>query len=240
MAPSKRAERARQASLHRLLLEVYDRLLDRYGPQNWWPADSRFEIIIGAVLTQAAAWTNVEKALNRLKAAEVFSPQALRQIPEGDLAGLIYSAGYFNVKARKLKAVAAYLGERFNDDIDAMLLQEAGGLRRELLAVYGLGEETVDDILLYVAEKPYFVIDAYTRRITERLGLSSARDSYGTHQALFMEHLPQDAILFNEYHALLDEHAKAACRKEPLCRECCLLDLCPTGRARVAHSATVQ
>ena len=130
------------------LLDVYDRLLAEYGPQHWWPAETRFEVMVGAVLTQAAAWGNVQQAIDSLKAAGALSAGAIRDIDERDLARLVYSSGYYNAKARKLKALARYLGERFGDDLDAMSREDAGTLRVELLTIHGIGEETADDILL--------------------------------------------------------------------------------------------
>ncbi|MBI4337676.1 MAG: endonuclease [Chloroflexi bacterium] len=215
-----------------LLLDVYRRLLAEYGPQGWWPGDSPFEVCVGAVLTQAAAWGNVEKAIHALKAAEVFSPQALDALPEGTLARLIRPSGYFNAKARKLKAFVAHLRERYGYHLDAMLAQDAQTLRQELLSLYGIGEETADDIVLYAAGKSVFVIDAYTRRIVERLGLAPEMQSYQGYQGLFMQHLPPDAGLFNEYHALLVRHGKGVCQPAPRCETCCLVAVCATGRQR--------
>ena len=216
------------------LLDIYRRLLAHYGRQHWWPGDGPFETMVGAVLTQAAAWTNVEKAIANLKSAGVLSPKALRAMPAEKLASLLYPVGYYNSKARKLKAIAEYAGERFDDDLDAMSRVDARILRTELLDVYGIGEETADDILVYAAGKPAFVIDAYTRRICARLGLSTDRASYGDLQSVFVDHLPPDVQLFNEYHALLDRHGKETCRKRPLCRECVLLGICPTGQTNAA------
>ncbi len=204
--------------------------MERYGSQHWWPGDSPFEVIVGAVLTQSASWSNVEKAIARLKAAYAMSPGALRDMSLEELARLIYSSGYFNAKARKLKALAQFLGEGFKDDLEALKVQDMDSLRRDLLAVHGIGEETADDILLYVAGKPTFVIDAYTRRIVERMGLTPASNSYDAFRRLFMNNLPQDAGMFNEYHALLVNHGKEVCKKAPLCAGCCLLEMCPTGQ----------
>ena len=225
-------------TLNKRLMDVYHRLYARYGPQGWWPGDSAFEVIIGAILTQSAAWTNVDKALDNLKARGLMEPAALRNIPIEELAALIRPSVYFNMKSLKIKAFVERLGERYNDDLDAMFRQNVSALRPELLAIYGIGEETADDILLYAAGKPVFVMDAYTRRILGRLEITPARDSYAAYQALFMDNLPHDAELFNEYHALLDRHGVEACRKrDPLCAECCLLDVCPTGAARAAEEA---
>ena len=215
-----------------ILKVVYERLLDAYGPQHWWPAEGRFEVMVGAILTQSAAWSNVEKAIDKLKDASKLSPSAIRETPTDELAALVYSSGYYNAKARKLKALASYLGERFDDDIDAMRLHDTSSLRAELLAVHGIGQETADDILLYALDKPLFVIDAYTRRLLCRLGVADEKQPYAKHQQLFMDELPPNAEIFAEYHALIVSHAKASCRKSPECEGCVLLALCPTGRAQ--------
>ena len=213
-------------------MDVYDRLLARYGPQEWWPGDSPFEVIVGAILTQSAGWTGVERAIDNLKAADALSPATLRSVPIEELGVLIRSSVYFNAKSRKLKAFVEHLGERYDDDLDAMFRQDVDALRAELLSIHGIGEETADDIVLYAAGKPMFVIDAYTRRILGRLGITPPIDRYDAYQSLFMDSLPRDAGLFNEYHALLDRHAVEACRKRsPLCESCCLLDVCATGAA---------
>jgi endonuclease-3 related protein len=208
--------------LKRAIKDIYHRLFQRYGPQHWWPARTRFEVMVGAILTQSAAWANVEKAIENLHRAGKLSPDALRRLPEAELARLIYACGYYNVKARKLKAFAAWLGEECGDDLDRLFTHDSANLRDRLLAVWGIGEETADSILLYAGDKPVFVIDAYTRRIIDRLGIAPARRNYGGYQALFKAHLPADAGLFNEYHALLVRLAKEVCRKQPRCAECCL------------------
>ena len=156
------------------LMDVYRRLLARYGPQSWWPGDTAFEVIVGAILTQSAAWTGVARAIDNLKAAGMLSPAALRAVPIEELAVLIRPSVYFNAKSRKLRAFVEHLGERYDDDLDAMFRQDVEALRRELLSIHGIGEETADDILLYAADKPVFVIDAYTRRILGRLGYHAA------------------------------------------------------------------
>jgi endonuclease-3 related protein len=211
------------------LLDVYERLLRRYGPQHWWPADTPFEVMVGAVLTQSAAWTNVRKAISNLKAADALSPEAIRSLRQEDLARLVYPSGYFNSKARKLKALADYLGHRFGDDLDSMAIEETETLTAELLDVYGIGEETADDILLYAVAKPVFVIDAYTRRAFSRLGLALDKGSYSTYRSLFMDNLDREVELFREYHALIVRLGKEVCGKVPLCGECCLTEVCPTG-----------
>jgi endonuclease-3 related protein len=212
------------------LLDVYHRLYAAYGPQGWWPGGSPFEVVVGAILTQAAAWTNVEKAIDNLKAAGVLSPRGILQTPVDDLASLVYPAGYYNAKARKLRAFAEMLFERHGGDLDRLLTLPLLELRRELLATHGIGPETADAVILYAAGRPRFVIDAYTRRVFGRLGMAPARDDYASWQRLFEEALPPDARLFNEYHALIDRHAKTLCRKEPLCAQCFLREACPTGR----------
>lgn len=210
-----------------MLLEIYHCLLERYGPQHWWPAEDPFEVIVGAILTQSAAWVNVEQALSNLKAARALSPAGLRYLTLNRLAELIRPCGYYNAKAIKLKAFMERLGLRHDDDLGQLFDLDVDGLRRELLSIHGVGEETADSIILYAAKKPVFVIDAYTRRIMRRLGLAPESDSYGAFQALFAENLPQEEGLFNEYHALLVRHAKEVCRKAPRCQVCCLRSLCP-------------
>jgi len=215
-----------EKSVKIVLKQVFRRLMAYYGPQQWWPAEEPFEVIIGAILTQSAAWTNVEKAIANLKSAGVLSAQALRQLPLNELAALIRPSGYYNAKALKLKAFADWLAENFSGDLDRMFALETGILRRELLAVHGIGEETADSILLYAGNKPVFVIDAYTRRITDRLGIAQDDSSYTHYQRLFMENLPPDVKMFNEYHALLVQLGKDACRKRPRCERCCLGEMC--------------
>jgi endonuclease III related protein len=209
------------------LLEIYERLLDCYGPQHWWPGEEPFEVIIGAILTQSAAWTNVEKGIANLKKAKALTPRALRKLTQTELAVLIHSCGYYNAKAVKLKAFAQWFGERFDDNMEKMFAVETGALREELLSVHGIGEETADSILLYAGNKPVFVIDAYTRRIIDRLGLQPAGHKYSDYQKLFMEHLPHNPQMFNEYHALLVALGKNQCLKSnPRCEGCCLGETC--------------
>jgi len=210
------------------LQDIYRRLMDCYGPQHWWPAEGPFEMIVGAILTQSAAWVNVEKAIANLKAVEALSPKALRQLPLSEAAALIRPCGYYNAKALKLKAFAQWLGEHYDDNLDRLWADKIDHLRRQLLSIHGVGEETADSIILYGAGKPIFVIDAYTRRIISRLGLAPESNSYAAYQALFMDHLSADSELFQEYHALLVRLAKDACRRRPLCQQCCLKNICPS------------
>ncbi len=225
------------------LLNIYHLMLERYGPQHWWPGETPFEVMVGAILTQSAAWVNVEKAINNLKAARALSPAAIRQMPQDELANLIHSSGYFNAKVRKLKAMVQWLGDNFADDPDHMSAWDKIELRESLLSVHGIGEETADSIILYAANKPIFVIDAYTRRILERLGACPVPHtvaqghgrSYATFQSLFMDNLPLDTTMFNEYHALFVRHGKDTCRKKPLCPQCYLRSICPYPGAQGIH-----
>ena len=204
----------------------------RYGSQHWWPAQEPFEVIVGAILTQSAAWTNVEKAIANLRAAEALSPAALCHLTNPEIARLIHPCGYYNAKAAKLKAFARWFGAEFDDSLNKLSASDIDDLRQKLLSVHGIGDETADSIILYVANKPLFVIDAYARRIIDRLGLSPDSAGYSAYQALFMNNLPHDTTLFNEYHALLVQLGKDACRKRPLCRKCCLNDVCRFYRER--------
>jgi endonuclease-3 related protein len=209
--------------------DIYDRLYARFGAQHWWPGDGAFQVIVGAILTQNTAWTNVEKALANLKRARLLNPARMRRAPTARLARLIRPSGYFNLKAKKLKAFTRYLFAAHRGRLARLFRLDIATLRAELLAVYGIGPETADSIILYAARKPVFVVDAYTRRIFARLGLSREGASYDELQRLFMEHLPRDEKLFNEYHALLVTLGKNVCKKRaPNCSVCPLKEICPT------------
>ncbi len=215
--------------LHSRLLEIYNRLFGCYGPQGWWPSNGPMETIIGAILTQNTAWSNASKALGNLREAGAMNMSSIRTLSLDELAELIRPSGYFNEKAKKLQAIAAYL-DGYGDDIGTWGTRDPKELREELLRVYGIGPETADDIVLYVAKLPSFVIDTYTRRIVDRIGLTPAGSSYDSYQAFFENNLPNNPDLFNEYHALLDAHAKFACTKSnPLCHNCVLADICKYG-----------
>ena len=205
---------------------IYDRLLLEYGPQHWWPADFPFEVIIGAILTQSAAWKNVEKAINNLRSADVLDIKKLQDMPLEELARLIRPSGYYNAKAKKLKAFVTWLDENCDNDLEVLFKKDINSLREKLLSIHGIGEETADSIILYAAGKPIFVIDAYTKRIISRVGLLPYDAGYNTYQRLFMENIKPDVYMFNEYHALLVCLGKFICRKVPLCAECCLKDIC--------------
>ena len=208
------------------LQNIYHQLIDCYGPQHWWPAQEPFEIMVGAILTQSAAWGNVEKAIVNLKAAGALSPKALRRLSRSEVAKLIHPSGYYNAKALKLNSLAHWLGEYYNDDLKKLFANNTDYLRQQLLSIHGIGQETADSITLYAASKPIFVIDAYTRRIINRIGLAPDSNSYTAYQTLFMHNLLTDVRLFNEFHALLVCLGKNVCRNRPLCHQCCLNNIC--------------
>ena len=208
------------------LLQVYQRLYAAHGAQRWWPADSIFEVMVGAVLTQNTAWTNVEKAIKNLKTARALMPEAIVSAHPRRLAGWLRPSGYFNVKAKRLRALCRWLLEQ--DGVETLASWPAEDLRQALLSVNGIGPETADDILLYAFHRPVFVIDAYTRRIFTRLGLITGNEDYETLRALFERALKPKVNLFNEYHALIVLHGKSVCRKQPLCNNCELSDVCPS------------
>ncbi len=203
-----------------LLPDIYRRLLEAFGPQGWWPGETPFEVMVGAVLTQNTAWTNVEKAVANMKNAGVLHPAGLDGLSRMELAELIRPSGYFNVKAVRLKNLVRLVMEAGGGDPPVLLKRPGAVLRRELLAVNGIGRETADSILLYAAGLPYFVIDAYTRRVLSRHGLARADEDYDSLQSLFMANLPLSVELFNEYHALLVRLGKDYCKPRPRCEGC--------------------
>jgi len=211
-----------------LLKEVFDRLAKGLGPLHWWPAETPFEVVVGAILTQNTAWTNVEKAIANLKGANVLSPGGMRAIPSEELEELIRPAGFFRQKAERLQLFTEHLFEKHAGNLAAMLEGPTEEVRTRLLLLKGVGPETADSILLYAGDHPSFVVDAYTRRLFGRLGLLEGDESYDTIRAIFMEHLPLSIDLFNEYHALIVEECKTVCRKRvPRCSDCALKDICP-------------
>ena len=208
------------------LMEIHDLLYDRYGPQHWWPGDSRFEIILGAILTQNTNWTNVEKAIANLKAANCLDPAPIAEMEIEKLAELIRPAGYYNLKARRLKNFMDWLfDDRFAGDLDIVAQMATDILRQELLAIKGIGPETADSIVLYAFEKPVFVIDAYTCRVLGRHGLLEPEAGYEQIREFFESALPADVKLFNEYHALLVQVGKEFCRPRAKCDNCPLESL---------------
>lgn len=206
--------------------DIFERLLAAYGPRHWWPGDSTFEVMVGAVLTQNTAWTSVEKAITNLKRAKALSPGAIVKTHPRRLARLIRPSGYFNVKAKRLRALCCWIEEQGGVKEIARMPTET--LRPALLAIRGIGPETADDILLYAFHRPVFVIDAYTRRIFARLGLIKGKEHYETLRRSFEDALGEDVPLYNEYHALIVRHGKETCRKKPLCEVCCLGKVCPS------------
>ncbi len=209
-----------------ILKEIYTRLFQALGPQGWWPGDTPFEVCVGAILTQNTNWQNVERAIANLKEAGVLSPEALYNLPEEMLAEMIRPAGYFRVKARRLKNFIRFLMERHQGDLDSLFSLPLDEARQQLLGVSGIGPETADSILLYAGGLPTFVIDAYTRRILLRHGLATEDLSYEDLREMFMRHLPQDPQLYNEYHALLVAAGKRFCRpQKPRCETCPLKDI---------------
>ena len=202
------------------LLQIYDALMAHYGPQGWWPADSTTETIIGTILVQHTAWTNVERAIANLKAQNLLDFRAIHELEQATLAKVIQPAGTPTVKAQRLQAFAAWLGVRHGFVLDSMSATPQDVLRRELLAIKGVGPETADCILLYAAQQPAFVVDTYTRRVLSRHLLAESNWGYGQVKDLFEANLPRDVRMFNEFHALLVEVGKKHCRKAPVCAGC--------------------
>lgn len=202
------------------LLQIYQKLLGAIGPRHWWPGDSPFEVIIGAILTQNTSWENVERAIRALKEKNLLEPLKLYKIKEGLLAETIKSSGFFNIKAKRVKNFIGFLFEHYQGNIEKMFSENAESLREKLLKINGIGPETADSILLYAGEKPFFVVDAYTKRILSRHNLISKVASYDEIQDLFMKNLKKDVNMFNEYHALLVYIGKHFCKKVPNCENC--------------------
>ena len=203
-----------------LLKKLYRVLLDCFGPQHWWPAETPFEVMVGAILTQNTNWGNVERAIANLKEAGLLDPRRLHQCPMDELALLIRPAGYFNVKARRLKALLDWLVIRHDGSVRDALTGNFEECRAALLAINGVGPETADSILLYAGNRPTFVVDAYTRRILSRHGLCAPGADYEEIKSFFENNLPRDTQLFNEYHALLVRLGKHHCKPKPECGDC--------------------
>ena len=213
------------------LAVLYQRLLEGYGPQGWWPAQSRFEVLVGTILTQNTAWLRVEQAIAALRSAGLMQAEALTTCPVAELEGAIRPAGYFRVKAGYLKDFCYWFVACGGFAVlDAM---ETEALRQELLGLRGVGPETADSMLLYAFDRPIFVVDAYTRRLLQRLGHDrEAALPYGALQAWLQAGLAADATVYNEFHALIVTHGKARCRARPACADCVLLQGC-AGAARL-------
>ena len=203
------------------LSSIYRKLYAHFGPQRWWPADTPFEVMVGAILTQNTSWSNVEKAIRNLKENNLLCAKKLHSLPHKKLAALLRPAGYFNIKATRLKNFLSFFIEGYDGDISAMRTRSMPLLRRELLSVNGIGRETADSILLYALHKPIFVVDAYTKRILARHSLAGEGASYQEIQKFFMQNLKKEVQLFNEYHALLVRVGKDYCLKnKPKCAGC--------------------
>ena len=210
----------RYMSTHQRIREFYSVLYEAYGSQGWWPGEDTLEIILGAILTQNTSWKNAKKAIDNLKREGLISVEGLRLISLDELAQLIRPSGYYNQKAVKVKNFIGFLVEEYGGDLGKMLSEDTKRFRSKLLRIRGIGPETADSILLYAAKRPVFVVDTYTYRILLRHNLIGEETTYEEIQNLFMDSLPQDTGLFNEYHALLVKLGKERCRKKPICKGC--------------------
>lgn len=213
-----------------ILIQIYKKLLGTYGSQSWWPANTPFEVMLGAILTQNTNWSNVEKAMAGLKEACDMTPANLLALPEERLRKAIRPSGYYRQKADRLRTLCRFLIEDHNGAMTLMGRTSIQELRQQFLDLAGIGPETADSILLYACDLPVFVVDAYTVRLFSRLGLCEDKAKYDKVQALFMDNLDPDVQMFNEYHALIVLHCKLMCKtKVPLCNECSLRDFCRYG-----------
>ena len=219
---------------------VYHTLLTAWGPQHWWPGRTRFEVIVGAILTQNTAWTNVERAIQRLRREKALTPQRLHEVELETLAEWIRPAGYYNVKARRLRAFTDTLFAEFDGKLNRLFALPQAELRTTLLGIKGIGRETADSIILYAAHRPQFVIDTYTRRVLERHEWADGRAEYDQLADLSASHLPRDVSVYNEFHALIVKLGKDYCRPRPRCSDCPLLPFLPTSSCKdQGHGAKV-
>jgi len=210
------------------LMELYSTLLDRYGHRGWWPAETPFETIIGAILAQNVSWNNAKKAIGNLDRAGLLDPRTLRDSGPDQIALHIVSSRYYKQKARKISVFIRFFYSDYDGDLDRMSEEDLPVLRKKLLSLNGFGEETVDSILLYACNLPVFVVDAYTKRIFHRYGFLSERARYDEVQQFFMQHLPMDVALYNDYHAQIVHLGNTICRTHPLCHLCPIRSL-PSG-----------
>ena len=208
------------------LMKIYRCLFDHYGPRNWWPADTPFEVAVGAILTQNTNWSNVEKAIANLCSADSLDCNRISELDRQELEALIRPSGFFRQKAERLQLFCYYLRDNYHSSLEQMLRQPLETVREELLRLKGVGPETADSILLYAGNHPSFVVDAYTGRLFSRLGLLAGTEKYEQTRKLFMDRLPQQSDLYNEYHALIVIQCKEHCRKRPECTDCPLEDSC--------------
>ncbi len=202
------------------VLTIYHLLYRAFGPQHWWPGDGPFEMMVGAILTQNTAWSNVEKAIKNLKKENLLTVRGLHEVPLEKLEALVHPAGYYRIKSRRLKSFIRFLWENYQEDFPRMWAEDTEALREKLLSVNGVGRETADSILLYAGGKPTFVVDSYTHRIFTRHQLVPEDVDYEGLRSFFLEHLPDDPALYNEYHALIVRAGKTYCRKTPRCEGC--------------------
>jgi endonuclease-3 related protein len=208
------------------LQNVYNKLYSHFGPQHWWPADTPFEVVVGAILTQNTSWKNVERAILNLKSEGVLDIEKIHRMPEERLQNLIQPSGFYRIKAKRLKHFIGFLFEKYEGDLDRLFALDVGPLRSGLLGINGIGKETADSIILYAAEKPSFVVDAYTKRVFERLGYLENDSEYDDIKDKFENNLQKDTKIYNEFHALIVALAKDICRKKPLCNMCPLENDC--------------
>lgn len=201
-------------------MKIFTRLYKYYGPQGWWPARTRFEIITGAILTQNTAWTNVEKAIKNLKKYKLLSPDRIKDLDKSELAGHIRPAGYYNVKSKRLKSFVDFLFSEYGGSLSKIAHRRIDKLRQDLLRVNGIGPETCDSIILYAFGKPVFVVDAYTKRIFSRHAFFKPGAGYEEVQKFFTDRLSEDSALYNEYHALIVRLGKEFCKTKPDCKRC--------------------
>jgi endonuclease-3 related protein len=202
------------------LLKIYNKLESHFGPQHWWPADTPFEVIVGAILTQNTSWKNVERAIENLKNKGVLDIEGINRIPQKQLETLLVPSGFYKIKTKRLKHFIDFLFEKYDGDLNKLLSLGPDPLREELLGINGIGKETADSIILYAGDKPSFVVDAYTRRVFERLGVLQKNMEYDEIKDYFEKKIPKDAKIYNEFHALIVVLAKDICKKKPICGKC--------------------
>jgi endonuclease-3 related protein len=216
------------------LKQIYSFLLETYGPQHWWPADTPFEVMLGAVLTQNTSWSGAEKAITELRSLTALNPLGITTLSNEEIEQAIRPSGYYRQKTDRIRTLCLYCLEKYEGDVEQMKTASTDQLRKELLSLSGIGPETADSILLYAFGRPVFVVDAYTVRLCSRLGLCDGAAKYDIVQSTFMEGLKPDATLYNEFHALIVHHSKTHCRKtSPQCIDCVLLEHCKYGSISV-------
>lgn len=216
------------------LLEIYYTLEKEFGKQNWWPGESSWEIVVGAILTQNVSWKNVEKCIENLKRSNCFEFEKMKENKTEKIAEMIVPSRYYNLKAKKLKAFIGYLADNHQGKLEDLFKMNLEGLRKELLSIWGIGEETADSIILYAAEKESFVVDAYTKRIFNRLGFFADNITYSEMRDFFMQKLPRDIKLYNDYHAQIVVLGNRYCKSKPSCIDCPLQikGICPANRSK--------